>query len=246
VKRRRELISHPDLPIRPDLHQTNHCVGPLQQSGSSALSLCVSLSARACVGCVAAVSHLEQVRLRGRCRVTVPHHASQRGAPRVAAQVAVQQQQSLAALGALLRRLVLQHAELREHQRRRSAVAELLCGGRLLPAKPHRRRLAAAHKRNDVSGAAWLQDATKRARSAACATSLGSHVSSTVQHCWLVYIARLIDTRARWQLVATREWGSHNAQPAQTHVRFCRYRFEFQSNLVWDSIKSISNFCFQF
>jgi hypothetical protein len=30
------------------------------------------------------------------------------------------------------------------------------------------------------------------------------------------------------------------------HVRFCRYRFKFQSNLVWDSIKSISNFCFQF
>jgi hypothetical protein len=29
-------------------------------------------------------------------------------------------------------------------------------------------------------------------------------------------------------------------------VRFCRYRFKFQSNLVWDSIKSISNFCFQF
>jgi hypothetical protein len=26
----------------------------------------------------------------------------------------------------------------------------------------------------------------------------------------------------------------------------CRYRFKFQSNLVWDSIKSISNFCFQF
>jgi hypothetical protein len=25
-----------------------------------------------------------------------------------------------------------------------------------------------------------------------------------------------------------------------------RYRFKFQSNLVWDSIKSISNFCFQF
>jgi hypothetical protein len=24
------------------------------------------------------------------------------------------------------------------------------------------------------------------------------------------------------------------------------YRFKFQSNLVWDSIKSISNFCFQF
>jgi hypothetical protein len=23
-----------------------------------------------------------------------------------------------------------------------------------------------------------------------------------------------------------------------------RYRFKFQSNLVWDSIKSISNFCF--
>jgi hypothetical protein len=30
------------------------------------------------------------------------------------------------------------------------------------------------------------------------------------------------------------------------HVRFSRYRFKFQSNLVWDSIKSISNFCFQF
>jgi hypothetical protein len=27
---------------------------------------------------------------------------------------------------------------------------------------------------------------------------------------------------------------------------FSRYRFKFQSNLVWDSIKSISNFCFQF
>jgi hypothetical protein len=26
----------------------------------------------------------------------------------------------------------------------------------------------------------------------------------------------------------------------------CRYRFKFQSNLVWDSIKSISNFYFQF
>ena len=25
-----------------------------------------------------------------------------------------------------------------------------------------------------------------------------------------------------------------------------RYRFKFQSNLVWDSIKPISNFCFQF
>jgi hypothetical protein len=25
-----------------------------------------------------------------------------------------------------------------------------------------------------------------------------------------------------------------------------RYRFKFQSNLVWDSIKSMSNFCFQF
>jgi hypothetical protein len=25
-----------------------------------------------------------------------------------------------------------------------------------------------------------------------------------------------------------------------------RYRFKFQSNLVWDSIRSISNFCFQF
>jgi hypothetical protein len=25
-----------------------------------------------------------------------------------------------------------------------------------------------------------------------------------------------------------------------------RYRFEFQSNLVWDLIKPISNFCFQF
>ena len=25
-----------------------------------------------------------------------------------------------------------------------------------------------------------------------------------------------------------------------------RVRFKFQSNLVWDSIKSISNFCFQF
>jgi hypothetical protein len=33
---------------------------------------------------------------------------------------------------------------------------------------------------------------------------------------------------------------------AVLHVRFCRYRFKFQSNLVWDSIKSISNFCFQF
>jgi hypothetical protein len=29
-------------------------------------------------------------------------------------------------------------------------------------------------------------------------------------------------------------------------VRFCRYRLKFQSNLVWDSIKPISNFCFQF
>jgi hypothetical protein len=25
-----------------------------------------------------------------------------------------------------------------------------------------------------------------------------------------------------------------------------RYRFNFQSNLIWDSIKSISNFCFEF
>ena len=30
------------------------------------------------------------------------------------------------------------------------------------------------------------------------------------------------------------------------NVRFCRYRFKFQSNLVWESIKSISNFYFQF
>jgi hypothetical protein len=39
------------------------------------------------------------------------------------------------------------------------------------------------------------------------------------------------------------------AAPASTncvvYVRFCRYRFKFQSNLVWDSIKPISNFRFQ-
>jgi hypothetical protein len=29
------------------------------------------------------------------------------------------------------------------------------------------------------------------------------------------------------------------------NVRLCRYRFKFQSNLVCDLIKPISNFCFQ-
>jgi hypothetical protein len=32
--------------------------------------------------------------------------------------------------------------------------------------------------------------------------------------------------------------------PCSRHVRFCRFRFKFQSNLVWDSIKPISNFAF--
>jgi hypothetical protein len=40
--------------------------------------------------------------------------------------------------------------------------------------------------------------------------------------------------------------GGERLLPWQLHVRFCRYRFKLQSNLVWDSIKSISNFCFQF
>ena len=30
--------------------------------------------------------------------------------------------------------------------------------------------------------------------------------------------------------------------PSFAHVRFCRYRFKFQSHLVWDLIKPISNF----
>jgi hypothetical protein len=45
-----------------------------------------------------------------------------------------------------------------------------------------------------------------------------------------------------------------SAAPPQLLLPLCqilplpisRYRFKFQSNLVWDSIKSISNFCFQF
>jgi hypothetical protein len=38
----------------------------------------------------------------------------------------------------------------------------------------------------------------------------------------------------------------HARSRCSGHVRFGRYRFKFQSNLVWDSIKPISNFCFQF
>jgi hypothetical protein len=38
--------------------------------------------------------------------------------------------------------------------------------------------------------------------------------------------------------------GPHTCQILPLPI--CRYRFKFQSNLFWDSIKSISNFCFQF
>jgi hypothetical protein len=46
--------------------------------------------------------------------------------------------------------------------------------------------------------------------------------------------------------------GGERVQRLQEHrcqilpLPISRYRFKFQSNLVWDSIKSISNFCFQF
>ena len=41
----------------------------------------------------------------------------------------------------------------------------------------------------------------------------------------------------------------NSAHPPQCQILplpISRYRFKFQSNFVWDSIKSISNFCFQF
>jgi hypothetical protein len=50
-----------------------------------------------------------------------------------------------------------------------------------------------------------------------------------------------------WVLRALlRSLGEKEMQHLFTGHRISRYRFKFQSNLVWDSIKSISNFCFQF
>jgi hypothetical protein len=46
-------------------------------------------------------------------------------------------------------------------------------------------------------------------------------------------------------VVGLREGGRREGPPARgcvDHVRFCRYRFKFQSHLVWDLIKPISNF----
>jgi hypothetical protein len=53
-------------------------------------------------------------------------------------------------------------------------------------------------------------------------------------------------TGAAATAAAAAKVGSRTAERCAADVRFCRYRFKFQSNLVWDSIKPISNFCFQF
>jgi hypothetical protein len=70
--------------------------------------------------------------------------------------------------------------------------------------------------------------------------------------------------RARRRRTAPRFWscacdpwaaappGTRSARrAASAHVRFCRFRFpatnlKFQSHLVWDKIKPISNFCYKF
>jgi hypothetical protein len=57
-------------------------------------------------------------------------------------------------------------------------------------------------------------------------------------------------------LASCESWPSHRAIAAvaagdaitccRNDVSFCRYRFKFQSNLVWNSIKPNQQLCFQF
>jgi hypothetical protein len=90
-------------------------------------------------------------------------------------------------------------------------------------------------------------------RSMEARMSVPSSCAVCSRNCWLD--SSVSTTYGRAPVAALLPWcvgppgGAGGALPPVCQILplpISRYRFKFQSNLVWDSIKSISNFCFQF